>query len=573
MDRCLSIPEILHLIFCDIEKESRSEREKYRTLLSAASVSHAWSQVALDYLWRSICGVHCLIRCMPNLWTIVDRELILTRSLKASDLHVLEKYTPRVRTLIVGSSGPIVPLWVYQALLLSSQHPLLPNLEVLEWRPSSDQVNYFPFVRSFMASGLKDLELVVNFKEYDQVSFLTIVPRLCPNITRLCLGMTGYRDTLAVGVENFSDIFHDWHNLTTLVVTDLTLDGLVCVAAMSSLRSLEIQRAKCLWKSSLSGDKDPTRLLNALESLNPPFPALQSLEITTRMPVAIVTNLLALLRNAELIRLTVSVDSITDTVDDLAKLFLVLAEHCDHGSLKKIIFGHSNPRVIFPFLVLQPLLQFSALQYIDIELSPAAIGLTVSENQMLQMVSAWPDIRVLRITPDAGRNLNSPTTLLALLPIIKCTKLRHLGLSLDATDAAARRVLRDPGRPKGQRNYTLRTLDVGIGSPISHKEFVAKFLSESFPNLDDIASDGSPDSSTTRRWRYVARVLLPLLGGNQMECGNMGFEGAVGRTANPVKGSAREWAEKVEKMDGDWSDPEIIRANLATPDIDSDWFD
>ncbi|KAF9451448.1 hypothetical protein P691DRAFT_807809 [Macrolepiota fuliginosa MF-IS2] len=571
MDRCLAIPEIIHLICDGIRREGSGSK----TLVQIACVSRTWSDIALDSLWYKITGMDRLIRCMPwELWLTATmfhhKKLILNRPIKISDLQLLEKYAPRVRVFHYrdtfnrfGAFGIKIPQWVQQAFFLSAHHPILPNLKEPHWAMCKSDIT--PFLRFFLNDRLEDLQLCIDITRMEQVYFLAFLPVLCPAISQLELTLSNrvHDNDLGDQIQDFTVPLCGWRYLTSLVITDTTLDGLLCIAMMPNLKLLGIEDARSIWRPSKSKTEGQASLLNELRGLEAPFSALQSLGVGTNEPALVITNFIRVLRNAKLSKIRISLNSELDSEGDLEDLFIALGEHCDHASLKSIRFFHSESHLSPGFSVLEPLLQFTALQSVDIDSSWDSWGLMLSKTEAAKIASAWPDVHTLSLTPDAK---TPHFTLLVLLRLAKCTKLRHLSFALDASDPIARRALRDdPNLFKGVRNYSLRHLTIGKGSPISHKEFVARFLSGVFLNLDGIVWEGcgarAPEDVYAKRWMYVSRVLLPLLGRVRRKwCGSEGL-------VRPLKNSAREWAGKVEDDDGDWSDEQNLGKWLNGVDL------
>lgn len=143
-------------------------------------------------------------------------------------------------------------------------------------------------------------------------------------------------------------------------------------------------------------------------------------------------------------------------------------------------------------------------------------------------------IRSLQIRPRYIRGPRPKTTLLALLALARCAKLRRLGLSVDASHRGVRDKLRNLS--PCWRNDSLRILDVG-SSPISY-ELAASFLESIFMNLEDIESHRSRVSKYHRRWQTVAQLLLLLL------------SKVRGRSIyyDPWRSLEREWRDGITKL-------------------------
>jgi len=84
MHRCLTIQEILHMIFHSIYNPP--SREGNHTLIALAVTCQSFQEVALDIIWHTQVTLVPLIKCMPpDLWqeipkTGFERTLVSKRS-------------------------------------------------------------------------------------------------------------------------------------------------------------------------------------------------------------------------------------------------------------------------------------------------------------------------------------------------------------------------------------------------------------------------------------------------------------------------------------------------------------
>lgn len=341
-----------------------------------------------------------------------------------------------------------------------------------------------------------------------------------PNISDLNIELVRPSTGRFRNAERLGDSFFGWRNLSCLTMRDLSLDILLAVAALPKLRKLVLSGARDIWITQNQDKKYQERLLEALKNLDNPFPALESLNLEAAGPVRTITKLFKLLRGAKLLGLGLHFAARWDTLDHITELLQAVGMHCDHLSLRTIRFCYSSSgEPSLPFSALTPLLQFSRLEMVMVTHHKRETPTIISEEQMLQIASSWPNLRFLSVTPCTASRYPlsaSPISLLAILPLVRqCRNLCYLALPIDASNPAATRTIREsPEVFEGLRNYSVRILEIG-DSPILDKELVASFLSEVFPNLKDIksteVSSNENSSAYHRRWQYIAQSLLPLL--------------------------------------------------------------
>ncbi|KAF9448669.1 hypothetical protein P691DRAFT_775253 [Macrolepiota fuliginosa MF-IS2] len=578
MHPCLAIPDIFRQI-CDVIR-LRIIRTSHpqSDLASLARTCRTLSEIALDSLWYEIVGIGPLIRCMPrDLWEIDAEDQyqrsrpFLKRPLKYSDIHTLHKYTQRIRSFrpeYLTRGDSLVD--AYRALSLASHDRLLPKLEQLAWHV--DNAEIFPYIRFFFSPTLRVLDMTFDVHHSEQLGFLSAVPVLSPTIFKLKVALRDYtisslNDPL---VEGFSDALRAWHNLSDLKLYRVPLDGLMCAAQLPKLKRLSIHPAKI--SKELLPDL-PNPLWDPPSASQLYYPALESLTLSCIPSVAIAVQFFEVLQSARLLSIELSFTAPSATLSHFHRFFSILAEHCSPSSLKVFQFTCRHPRFSFSDIV-SPLLVFLELKEVRLRL---ASPMEFSEDQMTQVASSWPHLEVLEATGTApvASQSHLQTTLACLVPLADgCPGLRELHLWIDASDAATRRALRaDPGRTKEAQNWALRRLDVQ-NSPISHKEFVASFLSDIFPNLEDITPkiyrlNKNVESRNIQRWQHVAQVLLPMLSRARMKDYKR-LSVAIPQTEHrspydldtSFKHSARWFAEKVEEEDGEWSDPEQLVVTL-----------
>ncbi|KAF9445527.1 hypothetical protein P691DRAFT_777515 [Macrolepiota fuliginosa MF-IS2] len=564
MPQCLAIPEIFDLICRQVRLKGQ---ENTAILAALARTCRAWSDIALDNLWHTIFGISSLVRCMPqDLWCLEKGVLTLRRPLRISDIHVLRKYALRVRVLdheeFLGSFVR-VHRSIYRALLLSSNDCLLPRLEKLRWASKSG-TNTFHFIRLFLSPGLKVLDLIFDPDHTEHPGFYTlpavfcphtiptifcphIIPTIfCPHISELSI----YNFPLVLA-EPVPSVPPAWSPLVSLRMGDVTLKDLVYIARLPALEHLTFDKLSSLWNLQTSKAAMETQLLESLHAMEQPFSTLKVLTMIVYMPIKGVTKLFKFFRDVKFTQLNIRLRYIINTVDDLRELIETVARNCHVNSLKNFNLLYPTSNDVAFLTVLRPLLKFQALERVDLE---GFFAMELTNEDVVEIASSLPSIRSLSlpfrypfICPLFRDSDHPLPTLSVLLAFAKCTELRYLSLEIDASDEVARHILWM--KPEGERirNYSLRTLSVGW-SPISHKEFVASFLSEVFPNLGDVDSSpamGKDDEPRYHQWQYVSQTLSPTF--SWVRRGEYG--GGASCEALALERPSRV---AVEDEDGDW---------------------
>ncbi|KAF8553315.1 hypothetical protein OG21DRAFT_1510344 [Imleria badia] len=98
-----------------------------QALVALTQTCSAFSEPALDRLWRKLCSLKPLIRCYTTA-DQVDNAIIPT----SSEFVVIDRYAHRIRELVIGDSASVRFL---QCTSIRASC-LLPNLRALEWNPS-----------------------------------------------------------------------------------------------------------------------------------------------------------------------------------------------------------------------------------------------------------------------------------------------------------------------------------------------------------------------------------------------------------------------------------------------------
>ncbi|KAJ3561739.1 hypothetical protein NP233_g10007 [Leucocoprinus birnbaumii] len=516
MHQCLAIPDIQHLI-CELLRTELSLRGRSGPLFTLARTCRAFTEPALDNLYYELESLWPLIKCLPHdAWTvtaptglsILDKGTIsLRRALSSADAATIQKYSQRVRVIEIDSEGYRVDEGVFHALGFFFPEYLLPNLKRLWFYDSPSRPPIFQYIRLFICPGLTSLRINLQGLDAQTGSLVNSLPSLItPSALRDFHLLFSLRKK-AFGhahLHCISSCIGTWHNLRNLRLTVADYDAILQASRLPHLRRLMVANL----------DKQQYIDQQEIELISKPFPALRRLTINISLDKG--TRLLPLLRGCKLQELKIAQRGPTDN-SSLSDFLAGVGKYLKPDSFQTLwINAPINPPEGVSFgAMVAPFLQYSKLQSFKFKLAQLP-PLTAQET--LQIKTSWPNLRTLCIAAHDGLACEG-TNLSSLLPLASgLPRLRRLKMDLNAWCPLDRAELFDMyrrSRDFGVCNSPLKYLDVRW-SKISHKEFVAAFLSEAFPNLLHIRSlylgtDDGDERRNHRRWQTVGQVLLPLL--------------------------------------------------------------
>ncbi|GLB45631.1 hypothetical protein LshimejAT787_2500230 [Lyophyllum shimeji] len=203
MHPCLNLTEIQavifgHLLNPDLQVDG-DPLPDFATLASVARTCTAFTEVALDALWRDQTSLAPLLQVMPaDLWVLrteaqastgeVPRPKILTfvRDLQEADWSRFDYYAPKIRRLLgtMFTSGPVYPdETVFHSLRsYRPSHPLLPNLATLHIHITHPK-NFKRMPLTLLSPTITTLDIfVLDPPPYEVPAFLSDAARTCPNL-------------------------------------------------------------------------------------------------------------------------------------------------------------------------------------------------------------------------------------------------------------------------------------------------------------------------------------------------------------------------------------------------------
>ncbi|KAJ7362832.1 hypothetical protein DFH08DRAFT_841557 [Mycena albidolilacea] len=517
LHRALQVPEVVWMIVSYLDPRPDEEMAD----LAALAQCRIFHGPALDALWRHQGTIRNLINCMPDgLWVVetVQRRKILrlSRPVQVTDWDRVLQYSHRVRSFAVDSYSSESLSQVFEVLRLGVPGDyLLPNLEMLQWRP--DSTIQFADINLFLGPRIASIEL--QALRIPQLSLLTTLTRRFPGLTAVTIDQwfpqystSQSQIQIQSGISAFARGLKNVRYLN--LQSGIDVEAITNIGGLSTLETLRLHLAPPLTLSSLTGLPQGA-LFHYLRSAD--FSCHRDSEL------AFVTLFVRSWANPSLRSFKLkSRDHLT--VDETEELYRALSAHCSHDALESLtitvyIAGLPTPEYIIPGRALQLLFCFTNLVTVTIK---SAHGYLLDDETITELAAAWPQIKELHLS--AHDHLHQCGTLLGLHAFARhCPNLLHtLELSFDASSVPAPHP--DPSLRQKLWHPALESLDVAY-SLISNAFDVARFISATFFNVTELytalADDELEDEENTdprfpaqvachKLWREV-ETLLPRL--------------------------------------------------------------
>ncbi|GLB45700.1 hypothetical protein LshimejAT787_2600330 [Lyophyllum shimeji] len=235
MHPCLNLTEIQAVIFGHLSNPDLQVNgdplPDFATLASVARTCTAFTEVALDALWRDQTSLAPLLQVMPaDLWLLrieaqastweVPRLKILTfvRDLQEADWSRFDYYAPKIRRLLgsMFTSEPVYPdETVFHSLRsYRPSHPLLPNLATLHIHIIHPK-HFQRMPLMLLSPTITTLDIfVLDPHPHEVPAFLSDAARTCPDIRnfRFRVSVPAVIDTLAFN-EALAALLGTTHNV------------------------------------------------------------------------------------------------------------------------------------------------------------------------------------------------------------------------------------------------------------------------------------------------------------------------------------------------------------------------
>ncbi|TFK34789.1 hypothetical protein BDQ12DRAFT_656491 [Crucibulum laeve] len=518
MHRCLSIPEIIHLI-CD---EISNKKKANSSLLALAYTCRTFLEPALNLVWYELENIVPLVKCLSDdVWEERGEQikyLRLKMPIEPSDFERFNFYACRVRILGMTGAKKYGTVYaidreiLYALKLATKSRCIFPRLQRLGWDSLDDTT--FSTIHLFLAPTLSTLRISFQGSPAIRLSLFPTLSEICPLITHIefagppSLPYSAHDQRREV-IISVSSVLFSWKGLISVCVDEITTEALVELSTSSTIHTFRIRR---------NIDDVSLRLYLSLRPQTSGFHFLRDLDICSTT-IESCNALLPIIASEVLQSVKVSVRH-RSSPSAWKKFFADLAVHLPISSLTELCvqdvvdMSHRIHPIILPafrFDTILPVLYFRNLTVLCIQPSS---GLILGNEDIFKMSLAWPRMRYISLGTAFRSSWGSSVTLNGLLHFAaRCHHLEFLAIIIDTT------VLPIKVDGKIMKGHSLKTLRVG-DSPITNPIVVAEFIWDVFPGLEYLnffdpegyiarssAAALISTSSFHRGWREVDRCL------------------------------------------------------------------
>ncbi|KAJ6491992.1 hypothetical protein C8R45DRAFT_867506 [Mycena sanguinolenta] len=467
MHHCLSILEI----FENICEHANGATKAQTTLAALSRTCRSFHDPALNCLWAvQTDGMVNLMHCMPpDLLEFLDNgEIRLLRPILAADWDRPLVHMRRIREMHCYLPMPGVS--EFCAAFPDDTGTLFPKLTSLHWGNSwRREDSPSPSMEMMLSPRLTSLSLSALFSN----TSISVIPRTCPTLKNLDVYYAEFADDR--GGPVLSSCIRDLHSLECVEITVPDLPSLEHLGQLPGLTSLTAKLP----------DDLPLRLVAPLR-----FIALRSLVL--RYKIEPVTDFFQRCSGVPLEDIAVDLDPCPTTAA-IDKLWTALREGCSHSSLLSLaidIEDYDPPETGDAYMInvqsFRILFCFVNLTSVSIA---SSVGFDVDDQDMKELVLAWPQIEVLRLqlTPWHTQLRQEPELSLRCLGVLaeQCQSLTDLEITLDAT------FIPEPDpkvRTRPVSQSALRNLGVGKSPIVPPTLHVTRFISAIFPSVSELTT-------------------------------------------------------------------------------------
>ncbi|KAJ7064776.1 hypothetical protein C8F01DRAFT_1367034 [Mycena amicta] len=482
-------------------------------------VCKATSEPALDALWHTLTGPANLLHLLPrDACEIVHHpgqysKLELKRPLTEVDLALFDKYAPRVRVVHSARRGSPVGSEIF-FFLHTLRNPIFLNLRQFTWHPMPST--------NFLTNGADCLPayyILSPRAPLDKFSLTLWDPFKGVDLTPYAFD-SDHKTVLSDALAHLSRPLYTWipdvQHLQLSTETHIPLgDVLAALRTITQLRSLTVRfaldadillhLAKLPHLTSLDLWEESSQTLGTLSTCLPrgfqSFPALEVLSINNlrQCSSADLDTFLTLITYDTL-------HSISFEIHDEQSFDFAFLHRLQIRSLRRVDVVIQKSTSLLRAAVLSPLYACSRME----DFSYIMMGrLELREPDLLQMATAWPNLRWLRLL-DRTSHPNPPIHLLTMHDILRrCPRLQDVTMCIDARDLLSR--LPAEGLEAIIPMLSMHKLAL-IQSPcgIADVQPVTDFLKRAFPRLSELigslprsAADDQSDYRATQVWNVV----------------------------------------------------------------------
>ncbi|KAF7335175.1 hypothetical protein MSAN_02350700 [Mycena sanguinolenta] len=335
MHRSLRIPEVVALICdellpVDYDPNAPMKKETSATLAAFAITCKAFSNPALDLLWRNLSlnpSLHNLLNCLPS--EILDGfsdDAYFQVPVALSDWERVLLYSRRTKSFVM-KEGLYSPK-ALETLRICFPGQLFPNIETLHWVAKEPLLSHISLFFGPRLTGLT----IGSFSTVAHLSFLTTVAMQCPLLEDVSIIFSD--EFLAeLDVLDKPQVLRQFRSLSCFVQA---LKHLRKLAAPSLDRAAleHVARLPTFVSLELTKQYPIITIIPAPASASPAASAessLQSLDMTGTT-VAVLEQLIALLGHAPISYLKATFPK-SATSQEIVSFYASLATHCSRSSL------------------------------------------------------------------------------------------------------------------------------------------------------------------------------------------------------------------------------------------------
>ncbi|KAJ7654557.1 hypothetical protein DFH06DRAFT_993760 [Mycena polygramma] len=516
MHRCLNIPELVDLIFAELQCPYPNQALGHRDFAALARSCRTFLDPALRLLWREQGTLSNLLKCLPShLWredahpVYVRRVLHLIGPIHTRDWSIPLSYALRIHTLKLDSWDESLKFSALDDVFhrINSGLPrdyLCPNLTSITWTFRDNHI-LFPYIRLFL--GPK----IVN-------ATISVPTTHIPLLLDLALRYHQLKE-LSLRLDRASlEYLSQLPSLGSLCLETLGLDpaSLNHLSQFPSLRFLALETLRF---------PESRRLRDGPFTLDPqhyPFPTLREVYLDhTTIDLAI--EFLSLVSHCCLEIFNVGT-VVSATKLTMGQLYSHLASRLSHSALQTLEIelpsSYSTPKppsldviadYVIDGVILAALFCFTNLTQLN--LAPP-VGFDIDDSTAWDMARAWPKIKSLHLGAATKLYHPSSMSLHGLRAFAKhCGE--NLSISFDASTVPTNNL------PESISQRSLTSLDTNA-SPITDPLPVAQFMAGLFPNLakiwhgewlflydeeDDDDDEMAGIRITADRWKQVETML------------------------------------------------------------------
>ena len=423
------------------------------------------------------------------------------RPLAQSDFIRLRHYAPRVKRILLPSDCDHFPghtkqyLFAHSVLEAFATHfrgtPLLPNILVLHTSPVHEADVFYralpvlfgpQLLEFYLENSLfhreihgKDGESVDNLRQS-----LVLLHQSAPRLISLTLDFAFPPPRMRAMV---SEVVCQFHHLTSVSASvPLNLETLVHLARLPSLWILNVEL-----EAKLVEEDDLAPLLKIPRKQF--FPQLRQVTLAHQSHVIPITAVLRHISSLHIKHVGVWVSGLDRTsYNQVKECIEVIGLRPMYKKVTSVVLNISPDLLPHPDTgtfdedALLPLIMLQHLTCLELALG---CHFSLDNGACHLMARAWPNIEVLKLGPHATQK-TSQVTLEALMWFARlCPRLHRLGICIDADIARLDPLFLSSPPGLGHEQTALTLLLVGR-SPIADPEPVASFLSDLFPNLQDV---------------------------------------------------------------------------------------